>query len=308
MIGNAAFHISKKSVRIAGDYIMEYGRDIEKIIYQYHFAKESAANVITILEDYCNEDGGISRLEIDSIYTGSMPINCACFFSIVHCLKIKNEFKAIKDTLHYLEKTVNENGSWYSMVPEASTIPHAIWLNCSDQSYQDFNFHPTCEIIGYLYHFGGGDFRSISKTLLDNLYENLLSQPLGKLQRDDLISLMKMCRLISDILAERFISLLEPHLKEALVTDQNQWSNHVLTPLSIFTSPLDPLYHSFEHEITLNLDYDIMHQNDMGYWTQNWDWGQYNKEFESLKSQITANYTLNKLIILKNFKRITSAG
>lgn len=305
---NTIFHISKQKVRMAGDFIMEYGRDIEKALYQYHFGKESAANVITTLETYCNEDGGIGRLDLDSLYKGSMPINCAHFFSIVHSLKIKNEFKAANDALYYLQETIKENDSWECTVPDVTSSPRAVWWNWDEHSIKEYKINPTSELIGYFYHFGGGDFRAFSKNMLDDLYENFLAQPIGTLKMHDMISLMQMCRVISDILAERFISLLEPHLKETLITDKSKWNEYVFTPLSIFKSPLDPLYHTFEKEITLNLDYDIMTQDNMGYWLPPWHWWQFNEEFEAQRSLITANHTLNRLIIFKNFNRITASG
>ena len=302
------FHISKKRVRMAGDYIMSYGRDIEKKLYQYYFGKETAANVIDTLESHVNSDGGIGRLELDSMYDGSMPINCALFFSIIHSLKIKDEFNAVNSVLKYLYKNIGENNSWKCTVPEVNTAPRALWWNWDESKKFEYSLNPTCELIGYFYHFGGGDYRAFSKEMLNNLYEKLVVKPVGSLQMHDMISLMQMCRLLSDILAEPFIALLEANLKKTIVNDQSKWSDYVFTPLSIFRSPLDPLYHSFEKEIILNLDYDIMAQTNEGYWIPNWHWWQFNEEFESQKNRITAHYTLDKLIILNNFKRITSAG
>ena len=93
-----------------------------------------------------------------------------------------------------------------------------------------------------------------------------------------------------------------------IITDKSLWGEYVLSPLAIFKSPLDPLYYEFEKDINRNLDYDIMAQNEDGVWEPNWHWGQYEERFLEKKNIITSYVTVNKLITLNNFGRMTKTG
>lgn len=303
------YFISKKQVKRAGEFIMEHGRDIEKSLYQYHFGKEPSANVVTVLESYCNEDGGVGGLELDIAYQGSLPINCTRFLQLMYQLKVQQSTVYIENVLYYLQNTIDQFGSFRNTMPEVNTAPRAIWWNWDESEVNSYSFNPTCEVIGYFYHFGFGDFRNYAKDMLDHLYSKLITMDIGMLGMYDLMSLMKMCRVLPDLLAERFTDILEPHLRATLVCDKSQWGEFVFAPLMVFKSPLDPLYYEFEKEVSMNIDYEINDYTEDGVWLpKNWHWWQFNDEFVSRQNQIIANVSLNKLILFKNFKRITTMG
>ena len=306
---STTFHISKKRVSQAGEFIMEHGRAIDKALFGYYFRKEPASSVVSMLEKHVSlKDGGVCCLEPDMDYDGSTPISCAIFFEILHSMRINAEFDAVNRVLAYLKQNLHDKTFWTAAVPEVGSRPHAAWWNWDAEKASEFSFNPTCEIIGYFYNFGGGDYRAFAKEMLDNLYEKLIQKFVGTMQMHDIINLMQLCRLLPDTLGEKFISVMEPHLKEMIVTDKSLWGEYVMSPLSIFKSPLDPLYYSYEKEINLNLDYLITTQNENGLWEPNWHWGQYEERFMEKKPLITAYVTLNNLITLKNFGRLTRKG
>lgn len=302
---NSTFYISKKKVSKAGEFIMEHGRDVEKARFMHYFKNEPSSRVVSILEGYINKDGGAGRLEPDMCYEGSTPVSCSIFFAILHELKINAEFGAINSILGYLEKNIREKNYWRPIDKQVMEAPRAKWWDWDNEKKDIYSFNPTCELIGYFYHFGGGDYRAFAKEMLDVLYAELVQKFVGTLDMHDVISLMQLCRILPDMAAERFIAILNPHLKEMLVTDKKEWVNYVMSPLLVFKSPLDPLYYEFEKEINLNLDYEITMQSEDGVWEPNWHWGQYDEEFDKRKNKIASYVTMNKLIQFKNFDRIT---
>ncbi len=303
---NRTFYISKKKVMQAGEFIMEHGRDIEKVLFNHYFKKAPISSVVSVLEGYCNEDGGVGRMDLDMEFEGSTPICCAQFFSILHEMKVASEFSTVNKVLGYLEKGIQKGGYWLPIVPKIMDAPRAVWWNWNEGQSRKYFFNPTCELIGSFYHFGGGDYRAFSKELLDILYEELLHKFVGTLEMHDVLSLMQLCRILPDIMAEKFVDILKPHLKEMLVTDKNEWGNYVMSPLTVFRFPLDPLYYEFEKEINSNLDYEIKMQSEDGIWLPKWHWGQFEEEFKARENQIAANVTVNRLIQLKNFGRIAN--
>jgi hypothetical protein len=303
------YFISKKQVKQTGEFIMEYGRDLERALYQYHFGREPSSSVVTVLESYCNADGGVGGLELDIAYEGSLPINCTKFLALMHHLKVQHTTVYIENVLYYLEKNIDKYGSFRNTIPEVNTAPRAIWWNWDESSINGYSFNPTCEVIGYFYHFGWGDFRNYAKDMLDYLYDKLMTVDIGTLDMYDLMSLMKMCRVLPDLLAERFTDILEQHLRATLICDRNMWGEYCFSPLMLFKSPLDPLYYEFEKEVSQSIDFEINSMTEDGVWLpKNWHWWQFNEEFVSRQGQIVANVSLNKLILFKNFKRITTMG
>ena len=305
---NRTFYISKKKVSLAGDFISEYGRDIDKVLFAHHFADAPASAVVSVLEGYLNEDGGAGGLEPDMLYKGSTPVSCAMFLEILTDLKISAEFEAVSHMLSYLADVVPGKKSWNCVSPEVMSAPRASWWNWDEEKAREYSFNPTCEILGYFYQFGGGDYRSYAKEGLDILQKELMQRFAGTLEMHDVVSLMQLCRVLPDVMAERFIAILKPHLNEMIITDKSQWNGYVMSPLTVFKSPLDPLYYDFEKAIDMNLDYEIAQQSDDGIWEPEWHWGQFEEEFAAKKNEICSYVTINKLIKLKNFSRINRMG
>ncbi len=305
MTGNKAFSISKKRVWQTGEFIMQHARDIDKALYAHYFENKPAFAVISVLEGYLNKDGGAGGLEIDHIYEGSTPISCAYFLRTLHELKITQEFDAPQKVLNYLRENVRQNGSWHPTVEEAARSPRAKWLDWDEAHPNNFPLYPTCEIVGYFYHFGGGDFRAFAKEMLENLYNELIQRFAGTLDKREIAGLMQLCRLLPDVAGERFVNVLKPHLKEMIVLDQKSWTNDVISPLCIFKSPLDPLYYDFEKAINQNLDYIILNQPEDGVWEYSGHWDMYHSEYTENFDKLTAKFNLDRLIQLKNFGRIT---
>ncbi len=305
MTGNKAFTISKKKVWQIGEYIMQNGGEIDKALYMLHFENKPAFNAISILESYMNEDGGVGGLEPDHVFEGSTPISCTVFLRILHELKIAQELESTQKVLGHLYDSVRQNGCWHPTVAEAAKVPRAQWLDWLEENPNTFTLYPTCEIVGYFYHFGGGDFRSFAKDMLENLYSELIQRFAGTFDSREAAGLMQLCRLLPDVAGERFVNILKPHLKEMLVLDPKGWQGDGLTPLCIFRSPLDPLYYDFEKDINRNLDYLIMNMPDDGMWEYIGHWDMYHDEYKANYGKLVSKFNLNRLIQLKNFGRIT---
>ena len=305
---NRTFYIAKKRVLQAGEFIMEHGRDIDQALFKHYFEDEPYSGVVSILESYINQDGGAGGLVPDIAYEGSAPISCAAFFSILYEMKINAEFIAAEGILEYLKTELADKNYWHAANERALTEPHSERWDWIYERTEAFPFCPTCELAGYFFRYGGGDYRAFAKELLDAVYAELVQKFVGTLEIPDIMSLMQLCRVLPDVAAERFISVLKPHLREMMVTERKHWDSYALSPAMVFNSPLDPLYYDFEKEINLNLDYEIAKQTEEGTWEPKWSWGRFEDAPADYKNRLTANVTLGRLVQFKNFDRVMKRG
>ena len=54
---STTFHVSKKRVTQAGEFIMEYGREIDKALFAHYFRREPASTVVSMLGRLRKPDG-----------------------------------------------------------------------------------------------------------------------------------------------------------------------------------------------------------------------------------------------------------
>ncbi|MCK4900537.1 MAG: hypothetical protein KAS38_17280 [Anaerolineales bacterium] len=60
-----------------------------------------------------------------------------------------------------------------------------------------------------------------------------------------------------------------------------------------------------EDAVAANLDYEISSQNEDGFWTPTWSWGDaYPDDWEKARLEWSGVITLDKLLRIKSFNRI----
>ncbi len=168
---------------------------------------------------------------------------------------------------------------------------------------ETYTLNPTAEIIGYFYIFGGGVYRNTTHQMLDTCY-TYLKNPDNGIKMHEIISLMKMIRMLPGSAGNRFLRFLRARLNSSLCYDIKKYNTYVFTPLSAFESPNDPLYDIFRNQIEENLDYLVDSQNADGSWDVTWHWDRDEHIFDKQLPYITAHITLENIIKLKAFNRI----
>lgn len=296
------FRLQQPALEKAVAYIQREGRDIDRAMYRYHFKKAKPAEVVEILRRYKNDDGGFGKgLELDYSYQGSTPQSTLRGLRILHQLKLIGNFNIISGALDYLYANKQKKGGWYCVTDEAHQAPIAPWYQKS--AYQpDFTLNPTAEIVGYFYHFGGGDYRLFVNESLDTIKDYLRDERHGN-EMHEVISFMRMIRLLPDSRTKRFLKYLKPRIDRKINLKPERYRDYVLSPLMIFENTYDPLYDKYESYVQDQLNDLVYAQEDEGYWEPNWQWGdQY--MWEEMLPMVRAHVTLRNLLLLRNFHRI----
>lgn len=296
--------LPKSALNKAADYIYNFGRDIDVLLFEYYFKKQHSSKVINQLLKHLNDDGGFGKgLELDFMYPGSTPLSTTHALDILRRLHIYSNNHITTDALEYLEKTKNYKNGWSCITKEVNEWPRASWWSYSPAMKETYTLNPTAEIIGYFYLFGGGIYRNTTHEMLDACYSYLKNPDNGN-EMHELISLMRMVRMLPSSVGSRFVRFLRPRLNSSLCYDTGKYNTYVFTPLNVFESPDDTMYDIFRNQIEENLDYLVDSQNADGSWSVNWHWDRDEHVFDKQIPLITAHITLENIIKLKSFKRI----
>ncbi len=297
------FRLQHAAFEKAAEYIKTEGRDIDQLLFNYHFKKAKPVQVVETLRSYKNPDGGFGKgLEMDYFYTGSTPQSTLLGLQVLHQLNLIGNFNIISDALDYLYQTREKHAGWYGTIPEVNTAPRAPWWHHDKIYLPKFTLNPTAEIVGYFYHFGGGEYRLFVNELLDLIKDYLRDERNGN-EMHEVIGLMRMVRLLPDSRSKRFVKYLKPRVDRKICLKTNRWHEYVLSPLLIFETPYDPLYTKYENYVQEHLNYLVDTQSKDGYWEPNWRWGD-EEIWEQILPMIRAHLTLKNLILLKNYRRI----
>lgn len=299
------YRIKRDDKQRAIEYICKYGRDIDIALCEYFFGRGNQYNVIHALSGYINDDGGFGKgLALDYLYEGSTPLATTHGMDIIRIIKVRIANHITSNALHYLEKVQCHNGSWCCINMKVNSTPRASWWEYEHEHSERYTLNPTAEIIGYYYLLGTGVYRHYANDMLDRCYSYLLD-PHNCNQMNEIICLMKMVRMLPTSKASRFTRILKEKLLEHLCTDSSQYGGYVFAPLQVFEGPSDPLVSEFSNEIEDHLDIIIERQTKDGNWRVNYNWGRYKYEFDQQIPLIQAKITLDNLIKLDNFSRIT---
>lgn len=289
----------------AGNYIYDFGRDIDIALYEYYFKKSHPSKVINELIKYSNLDGGFGKgLELDFMYQGSTPLSTAIALDIFRRLNIFSNNHLTLEALEYLSSVKNYSDSWVCITSEVNNFPRASWWEYKPILKETYTLNPTAEIIGYFYLFGGGVYRNTVHQMLERCYSYLLHPENGN-EMHELICLMRMVRMLPPSTASKFTRFLRPRLNNALCFDTKKYDTYVFTPLHVFESPSDPMYEIFRNQIEENLDYIIESQNPDGSWNVPWHWERDEHVFDKQFPLIAAHITLENIIRLKAFSRLS---
>jgi len=297
--------LSKPALIKAADYIYDCGRDIDIALYEFYFKRAHPSKVINELIKYVNPDGGFGKgLELDFMYTGSTPLSTTIALNIIRQLHIYSNNHLTFDALEYLSNTRNYKNGWSCITKEVNNYPRAMWWDYKPILKETYTLNPTAEIIGYFYVFGGGVYRNIVHDMLETCYAYLRNPTNGN-EMHEMISLMKMTRMLPSSLRNRFARFLRSRLNNTLCFDTSKYNTYVFTPLHVFESQNDPLYDIFRNQVEENLDYLIETQKPDGSWQVNWNWQRDEYIFDKQLSKISAHITLENIIKLKSFSRIS---
>ena len=151
----------------AGEFIYQHGREIDRARYDYHFAGSiSQEDLLNVLAQYQNEDGGFFGLEVDIKASVSNPFATELALNILRWADTPPNAPILQRAVAYLEDTQQEDGAW-RFTPEIYQSDLAPWF----QGWQWPNLNPSCPLAGLLKQLGVGSNQL--HTRVQRLFEQL---------------------------------------------------------------------------------------------------------------------------------------
>jgi len=136
----------------AAQFYKDNSRDIDRALFEFHFADFPLDELLKVLSAYQNEDGGFGHgLEVDISAPESNPF--ATELALLICIQVgvTPEHPLIRKTVDYLENTQEDDGDW-SFSPAIYEHELAPWF----QGWERPNLNPACTLCGLLKELGLG--------------------------------------------------------------------------------------------------------------------------------------------------------
>lgn len=133
----------------AKEFIYDNARLLDRKRYEYHFEGGTSVDVINVLRNYQNPDGGFGNaLEPDIRCPQSQPVPTEMALGIMEEVN-HAEASMIKGIAKYLHDISLEQGSVPYVFKHASEYSHAPWWSTEDDTQPSIN--PIGRLVGLLY-------------------------------------------------------------------------------------------------------------------------------------------------------------
>lgn len=306
--------LTKAAQAQAKTFILGQARPLEQTRYTYHFENGSAADVLTELAKFQNEDGGFGHaLEPD------MRLNASSILATTVGLQILGEISAssnetlVQAAMRYLMNAYEaENQVWPIIPRHNNDFPHAPWWHDDGHirhNFGQFQANPRAEIVGYLFAYADLVPTGFAQTIAEAIITHLHTYA-DKVDMHDLACYVSAAE--NPALPEPIRAQLLPKLKHSLSatieTDPTKWGGYTPKPLAYIHHPSSPFAALMPIALKANLDDVISRQQANGSWSPPWSWGDmYPETWEQAKVEWAGIITFNTLKQLQAFGRLEMA-
>ncbi len=303
--------LTKDALKASGRFLHAQARPLEKARYNYAFGNGSPEAVLEALAKYQNDDGGFGHaLEPDLRAPESSALCTTIALQLFRELGTPADHPMMSSVVAFFVKTFDEVRRHWRIIPEeAERSPRAPWWDQADrmERFEGFSLNPTAEILGCLF-----DCRQQVPEEMITLTSTQVLAELNRIDQIEMHDLLCCLRLFrTDSLPTDYRQQVEIRLRQLIgktvARDSEAWKGYSLRPLQVANDPESPFTQGLEDAVAANLDYEIFTQNTDGSWTPTWSWDNaYPGEWEKAKIEWAGVITIEKLLTLKNFKRIAS--
>jgi hypothetical protein len=251
--------LSFEKFQRARSYLMNFGRDLEQILFKFHFEDGSRDDLIAKLKKYQGEDGGFRNMgEGHSIHTNMMDTVMAFqYLSEVGC---KSDKEIVQKGIRYIIESFNHDYKGWQRRPDETDI-----------QWQD---NPCAEVVGYLYEHR----QLVPETFLQTVTEIAMTSmsSIKNAREPQFYFLSALCILRMSIrMDESYKSLILDQLKkdiyEIIETDSEKWTTtYCAKPFFFAHSPNSPLFETIKDHVVKSLENEINTQSDEGNFILNW--------------------------------------
>lgn len=302
--------LSKKSLQSLDNFFKESARNLEKYLYLYHFREGNPQDIIEVLKNYQNEDGGFGNaLEPDFRLPDSSPLATSIGLRTIDRMDgLKYAEQIVKAAINYLESTFNEERKgWYALPPEVNDYPHTPWWHYDEEKEMtviDLNWgNPTAEILAYLYKYR--DF--VERLDIEYLIDYALYYIDNKQKFESENELFCYIRLY-DVLPKNYKRKLEKNISKGISQvisyNRQKWIEYVPQPLDFVPDPEKDKFGISKAKIKENLDFYVNLLEKKGVITPPWGDSYYQDDLEPAYDEWKGILTLKIIKRLDNYDRI----
>lgn len=291
-------------------YMNKEARLLENAIFNYYFNDSNGDDIVDMLEEFQNTDGGFGRgIEPDFKLMQSSPM--ATSIGLRHLSLLDNNDrvqKMIIRAIEYLESTFNSNRyGWYSVPSSVNDYPHALWWEYKsdiDMTVIDYSWgNPTAELIGYLYKYREY-LANIDIYPLMNYAIASLNECTEFNSEHEIFCYIRMYNTIDEEFSSQIEDVLKSAISQLINVNEAEWTNYVPTPLKFIEFDSENLFGINRKFIDQNLDYLIDELEEYGKIQPTWQWDDYLDEWEIARTEWMGILTLEALLSLLKFNRL----
>ena len=303
--------LKQKEVTLVENYLTDNCRLLEKKLFDYHFKGASTKDVIFALKLYQNKDGGFGQgLESDFRLPDSSPMATSIGLRILNSLeKTEKSRDMIKKAIKYLESTYNKKRKgWYAVPETVNDHPHTPWWHFDKEEKMtviDKNWgNPTAELLAYIYKYK----KYVEKMDINNIIEYAVEYINDKDEfksENEVFCFIKLYNLLPEKYQIRIKDSLSKAVDQVIEYDENKWEEYVPLPLH-FVNSLDQYnFEIKEQKIQANLDYYLKIIKEKTMIDPPWGDSFYTEGLRPAYEEWKGVLTLDALITLNNFNRIS---
>ncbi|RSK28548.1 hypothetical protein EJF36_17675 [Bacillus sp. HMF5848] len=300
--------LSQRAFERAATVITNNGRALDKVLYEHIFASPRPTRVLQELKMFQNADGGFGQaLEPDFRLPSSSPLATSVALQHLETFDSYDE-DMIGNVINYLESSFNEDRhGWLAVPVEVNQYPHTPWWEVDTDTNMcaiDSDWgNPSAELIGYLVKY-----RPLVKKLpVDQLVTHAIDTLLNK-KVESFHELYCYLRLYDLLPSEKNINMrkkLEETVASIVCRDESKWGReYVAMPLDVVKDP-SQMFGLDRNIVEANLDHLIAKLDEEGCFLPSWGKSFYSGDFERAYDEWTAILTLQALLKLKNFERLS---
>ncbi len=302
--------LSKSAFNKASEAVREYGRPLEKSIFERYFYNGDSQNILAELKKFQNEDGGFGHgIESDFRLPHSSPMSTSV--GVRHLSEIDDTKEAremIKSAINYLEESFDsERNGWYVASREINDFPHAPWWHFDEEKQMtiiDRNWgNPSSEITAYIYKYR----EYVQELDVDKLVEFAINYVEEKDEFNSPIEIFCYIRLYEVLpieLQKRLENRIIVAIDQVIEYDENKWHEYLAKPMEFVTDPDKNRFGVDGIRIDKSMDFMIGQIEEHGRINPPWGKSFYIDDLKPVYNEWIGVLNLETLKILRAYGRL----
>lgn len=290
-------------------FIYQNARPLDFARWQFHFENGSREQILRILAQYQNQDGGFaSALEADSWNPNSSPIQTWVATELLKEINfVDKKQPIIQGILRYLDSGENFlQDKWVNTVPSNNDYPAAFWWNYNEETNKT-DYNPTACLAGFALAYAdkGGTLWEKSARIAKNAVDACLKFDLLNDMHTVLcyIRLMEYCELakITNVIDIEALKVkLIKQVKYCLTKNTDEWNKGYICKPSQFINSRNSIFYKENKKLAeYECEFIRKTQQDDGSWEIPWNWNNYPEQWAISKNWWKGNVCIINILYLR---------